>query len=58
MVLGQDPSVQFSTMKQAYQKLDIEPIKLNRTALGKTNFTLGNDHSDMQSVNRMTYKAK
>lgn len=58
MILGQDRPVQVSTMRDAYKKLQMEPIKLNRTALQKTHFSLGNDVNDMQSVNRMTYKAK
>lgn len=58
MVLGQDVPVNLSTMRDHYRKLNVEPIKLNRKALQKTHFNLGTDSNDMQSVNRMTYKAK
>lgn len=45
-------------MREAYQKIDVQPIKLNRVALQKTHFDLGSEPNDMQSVNRITYKAK
>lgn len=57
MVLGQDKPTNLSTMKRDYTKKKGDRVELNRMALQKSHFDLGDTPQNLQSVNRMTYVA-
>ena len=57
LVLGQDPKNMVTTMKNDFSKRENPNTmaKLDRVALQQSHFHLGNQVSDMESMNRMSY---
>lgn len=57
MILGQDKPTMVSTMREHFGSKEGDRVELDRKALQKTNFTLGDARADLQSINRAVYVA-